>query len=91
MHLDGDLVVAAVTVLAMLGVITLGPIGRALAERLRGRSPAAPLADVEERLDELAAQVQALQRQLAETADRQDFTERLLARARERGLLEAPK
>jgi hypothetical protein len=91
MHLDGDLVVVAVTVLSMLGVLTLGPIGRALAERLRGRAPAAPLADLEERLDEISGQVQALQRQLTETADRQDFTERLLARARERGQLEAPK
>lgn len=91
MHMDGDLVVIAITVLAMVGMVTIGPIGRAVAERLRGRSSAPTLADLEDRFDEISGQVQAVQRQLGEVADRQDFTERLLASARERGLLEAPK
>ncbi len=37
-------------------------------------------------MDELAARVEALQRQVGELAERQDFTERLLAKVREKGL-----
>jgi len=35
-------------------------------------------------MDELAARVEALQRQVGELAERQDFTERLLAKVRRR-------
>ncbi len=90
MHLEGNLVVVAVTALSMVGMVALGPIGRALADRLRGRIPPAALPDIEERLDDISAQVQAVQRQLGEMVERQEFSERLLAQARERGLLAGP-
>jgi len=55
-------------------------------------------ADRHEALSQLEAEVESLRnelsgmrRQLDEQAERQDFTERLLAQARERGLLQGPR
>ena len=66
---------------AMLGVIAF----KAIADRLRGRSDrtALPAEEVEEMRDQL----QALQQQVSELAERQDFAERLLAQAREKGAI----
>lgn len=68
----------------MLGVIAFSPIGRAIAERLRPRGGDAP---VVEEVDELRDQVVRLQQQVAELAERQDFSERVLAKVREKGAL----
>jgi len=69
--------------------VVFGPIGRAFAERLRGKgkAPALDSGEVEALRDELYS----LRQQVSELAERQDFTERLLAQAREKGLLQAPK
>ena len=69
--------------------LSFSPIGRALADRLRGkaREPALDTAEAEAIREELAG----LRQQVGELAERQDFTERLLAQVRERGLLHAPK
>ncbi len=84
-------VMAFLALMATLSVVgvAFSPLGRALAERIRGRprSPALDTGEVEALHDELAA----IHRQVDELAERQDFTERLLAQARERGLLQAPK
>ena len=72
-------------------IVTLGPIGRAIGDRLRSKGAAGSIAGMQEQLDEVIARLDDVQRQLGDMADRQDFTERLLAKARERGLLEAPK
>ena len=82
-------VIVSLALFVFLGVVVLGPIGRAFAERLRGKSrePALDSAEVEALRDELTS----MRQQVAELAERQDFTERLLAQARERGLLNAPK
>lgn len=90
MHFDGDLVVIAITLLTTVGMVTLGPIGRAVAERLRGKGASGAVAEIEERFDDQAQQLSDLQRQVGEIVERQDFSERLLARARDRGLLAAP-
>ena len=81
-------VIVSIALFTFLGVVVLGPIGRAFAERLRtkGREPALDSAEVEALRDELAA----MRHQVAELAERQDFTERLLGQARERGLLAPP-
>ena len=68
----------------MLGVIAFSPIGKAIADRLRG--PRADLHATED-LDDLRDHLQSLQQQVGDLAERQDFTERMLARAREKGLL----
>jgi len=66
----------------MLAVVAFSPIGKALAARLRGPAEL-PSAEVEELRDQVAT----LQQQVGELAERQDFAERMLAQARERGAL----
>ncbi len=86
----GDVVAFVALLIAVVGgVVALGPIGRAFADRLRhkGIEPGLDPAELDALRDELAG----LRQQLGELAERQDFTERLLAQARERGLLGAPK
>jgi uncharacterized protein YlxW (UPF0749 family) len=82
-------VIVSLALFAFLGAVVMGPIGRAFAERLRtkGREPALDSAEVEALRDELTA----MRQQVAELAERQDFTERLLAKTRERGLLSPPE
>jgi hypothetical protein len=59
-------------------MISLSPVGKAFAERLRhGASPRVP-EDAAER-DELHTAIDDLRREVAELAERVDFTERLLA------------
>ena len=73
----------------VLVFLSISAIGRALADRLRGKS-IEPGVDPAE-LDALRDEVAGLRQQFGELAERQDFTERLLGQARERGLLNAPK
>ena len=62
-------------------MISLSPLGKAFAERLR-HGPVAPNVGGPER-EELAAAVDDLRREVAELAERVDFTERLLARQKD--------
>jgi hypothetical protein len=80
--------VVLMTALGVLGV-AFSPIGRALADRLRGARPDAALDSGE--FEALREELQGLRQQLADLAERQDFAERLLAQVREKGLLQAPK
>ncbi|HEU4569869.1 MAG TPA: hypothetical protein VFS07_04800 [Gemmatimonadales bacterium] len=62
---------------AAFGAMMLGPLGRAIGKRiLEGGAPAPVL----EELDDLRLQVDELRQALAETQERLDFTERVLAR-----------
>jgi hypothetical protein len=54
-----------------LFLLSISPVGRALADRLRGQAP--PVAD-----PELLAEVDALRQEVAELHERVDFTERML-------------
>ncbi len=71
------------------GFITLGPIGRAVGDVIRKvfgvdrKKGALP----PEEVDALHARFDAVQQQLTEIAERQDFQERMLAQTRERGAL----
>jgi hypothetical protein len=60
-------------------MIALSPVGKAYAERLRHRTAGAGEFDAAAR-DELVESVESLRREVAELAERVDFTERLLAR-----------
>jgi hypothetical protein len=83
------------TGIVITGFIVLGPVGRAVGRvilRVFGadRDPALPpaeLRDLRELVDDQVGRLETMQRQLAELAERQDFTERLLAQARERKVL----
>ncbi len=76
MEFTGQDVIIAVALAIGLVKIFRGPIGDALAERIRGQARAAD--------DQpLAAEVESLRGRLAEVEERLDFAERLLAQARE--------
>jgi hypothetical protein len=88
-----ELVIEHVLSSIITGVVILGvafsPIGRAVAHRImHGKAPRQPeLADP--RVDDLSGEVAILREQLEATQDRLDFTERMLAQAREKGQLGA--
>jgi hypothetical protein len=82
-------------VIIITGMVVLGPVGRAIGRlithRLAGeRDQALGPADVQDlraALEDQGGRLDALQRQVSELAERQDFAERLLAQARERKAL----
>jgi hypothetical protein len=76
MEFTGQDVIIAVALAIGLVKIFTGPLGAALAERIRGA--AAPADD-----HGLAAEVDNLRGRLADVEERLDFAERLLAQARE--------
>lgn len=74
----------------VVGVVALGPIGKAIGAAIRhwlggGRETDVPPAALEDLRDE----VRVLRGQLAELAERQDFSERLLAQVRKERALPA--
>jgi len=88
---DPGPVIASVAFFAtVLGsIVLIGPIGRAFADRLRGKVKERGLDSGE--VEALRDELYNLRQQVAELAERQDFSERMLAQAREKGLLQAPK
>jgi len=64
-----------------LWAISTSPVGKALAQRLRGAPP-----DAEK--DVLRQDLAALRQEVAELAERVDFTERLLAKKQDAARLE---
>jgi hypothetical protein len=83
--------VGAAVVMVLGGLVVLGPVGRAIGRvimyRLGGereRPLPAELGDVRALLEEQGGKLEAVQRQVSELAERQDFTERLLAQVRAR-------
>jgi len=79
-----DLAAITAGTLVVLGV-AIGPIGRALADRLRhGKLPRPGQADEAE---DLRDEMDQLRLHVDELQERLDFTERMLAQARDKGLL----
>jgi hypothetical protein len=77
MDIEGVLAIALIFGGGTLFLLAMSPIGRALAERIRGQVPTS--------VDpQLLADVDALRHDVAELQERVDFTERLLAQ-REHG------
>lgn len=71
-----------------VGLVALGPVGRALAERLRGRAGNTPLPPgAAAQLDEMHDLLASIDRRLADLEERQDFADRMLAQARDKGLI----
>lgn len=62
---------------ATLFLLSISPVGRALAERLRGRAEPA-------RDPELLAEVDALRQEVADLHERVDFAERILLESHDR-------
>jgi len=78
--------IVAVFSTIIVGMISFGPIGKGIGDRLRGRSAGSP-AGVQDQLDEVLSRLEAVQSQLGEVAERQEFTERLLAQAQGKSAL----
>jgi hypothetical protein len=72
------------TGIIIVGMLIMGPVGRAIGDILRhwfgARSPAEKTLPAD--LDEVHARLDQFQQQLGELAERQDFSERLLARVK---------
>jgi len=73
----------------MVGAVAFSPIGRAIANRIQRKSGFMLPPEVQDALAEQTDRLEALQQQVAELAERQDFAERMLAKAREQGKLPA--
>ena len=84
-----QLLIALAGAAIIIGMIVLGPVGRAIADGLRHLFGVRQGADAAE-LGAIREEVAALRHQVAELEERQDFAERMLAQARERGLLAGP-
>ncbi|HVO34982.1 MAG TPA: hypothetical protein VMT21_05405 [Gemmatimonadales bacterium] len=76
------------TGITITGFVVLGPVGRAVGRvimRIFGADrelPAGELQDIRALLEDQSGRMEAVQRQLAELTERQDFAERLLAQSR---------
>jgi len=70
----------------MLGVVAFSPIGRAISNAIQKKSGVVPSPELRDAIDDLADRFEGMQRQVSELAERQDFAERLLAKAKEKGL-----
>jgi hypothetical protein len=73
----GPLLALGLGAVAGYGALVVGPIGRALARRFIGGDEAR-----DHLLEEVRAALQSVQAELAETHERLDFTERMLAQSR---------
>jgi hypothetical protein len=71
-----------------LFLLAVSPIGRAFAERIKGRPPAAADPGAQEAL---RTELQEVRREVAELVERVDFMERLLAKSRDAERLEPPR
>jgi hypothetical protein len=77
MDLEGVLAITLIFGGGTLFLLSISPIGRALADRLRGKNQ--PAQD-----PELLAEVDALRQEVAELHERVDFTERILLESHDR-------
>ncbi|HKV72107.1 MAG TPA: hypothetical protein VFD85_08395 [Gemmatimonadales bacterium] len=67
-------------------MISLSPVGKAYAEKLRGQGGMTG-----EGADQVLQAIEDLRQEVTELSERVDFTERMLAKAKEKGLLEPPR
>ncbi len=70
--------------------LSLSPIGRAIADRIKGTARGSPgdvVRQIEETQGHVLDELDALRQEVADVQERLDFTERLLARQREPGRL----
>lgn len=86
MDIEGILAIVLLFGGGALIAISFSPVGRAVADRIRGRSAAGAdemHAELAEHRDGLQAELDSVRRELGELSERMDFAERLLAKNRE--------
>ena len=77
MDMEGVLAITFIFGGGTLFLLSVSPVGKAIAERIRNRG-AVPMRD-----PELLAEVDALRQEVSELLERVDFTERLIANQRD--------
>jgi hypothetical protein len=85
--IEGVLAIVLIFGGGTLFLLAISPIGRAIAERIKGRPPGAAGAAAP---DDVRADLQELRREVAELVERMDFMERLLAKSRDAERLARP-
>ena len=75
-----------------LFLLSISPIGRAFADRIRARGQGGDVrSELVEHKEALEQELEAVRREVAELAERVDFAERLLAKNRESERLAPPR
>ncbi len=90
MDMEGVLAITFIFGGGSLFLLAISPVGKAIAERIRHGQIPPPRAGSEDQEEVLEA-VDQLRREVAELAERVDFTERLLAQQRGGARLGPPK
>ncbi len=85
MDIEGVIAIIGLFGGGTLVLLGFSPIGRALADRIRGRAVATDdlRAELTEQRDTVDGELEALRGQVAELAERLDFAERLLTKQRD--------
>jgi hypothetical protein len=87
MDIEGILAIVFLFGGGTFAALSFSPIGRAVADRIRGKSAAAGggelRAELADHKEALSHELEAVRREVAELAERLDFAERLLAKGRE--------
>jgi hypothetical protein len=95
MDIEGVLAIVFLFGGGTLFLLSLSPIGKAVAERIRGKGQQSNAGELRSELVEhkesLEQELEAVRREVAELAERVDFTERLLAKQRDAERLMPPK
>src|SRR2546425_10370645 len=90
-----DIIAVFIPIIAVGGffawMISLSPVGKAFAERLKHGPVPRDGAGTAEEHTELVESVEQLRREVAELAERVDFTERLLGQQKAMDHIERPK
>ena len=67
-------------------MISLSPVGKAYAEKLKGQGGMTG-----EAAEQMLQTIEDLRQEVTELSERVDFTERMLAQAKEQGLIQPPQ
>ena len=85
------LILLVALLIPIMGIVLDSPIGRALARRLEGASPAPPaLADLSKKVETLEAEIEELNRTVQALQEESAFLHRLLADPTSRTTLPPP-
>ena len=83
MDIEGVLAIVFLFGGGTLVLLAISPIGRAIADRIRGKGQGDVRAELADHKEALEQELEAVRRDMAELAERVDFAERLLAKQRE--------
>jgi hypothetical protein len=91
MDIEGVLAIIFLFGGGTLFLLSISPIGRAFAERIRAKGQADVRTELADHKEALEQELEAVRRDVAELAERVDFAERLLAKQREGERLAPPR